>query len=247
MSEYAEHGESLPLTPFERNVFSDFKLSFLHSQGGDQTQNKMFVYFAMSYPKDPDITIPTLRSHIQEKVDNLSLPNRHTEKARYKNPQFSDEGTITSQDIRAEFDRCWKQYADILEYRMQGRGVLNSTMIQAFKAYTHNPEEFPLIVSTDILNRDLYFQKIGRPHAPTDEKRWESLAKKHVVDGISTGNERIDHLYQQAVPFLERAKAFDPKTVFDDVSAGDNMIITLSDLANEWDRHHPGKSFFEAD
>jgi hypothetical protein len=247
MSEFIGRTEITHSTPFEQDIISDFKLSFLHSQGIYTTQEKMFVYFATSYPQNPNFNIDIVRSHMQEKIDMLSLPRRHIQIVEIKDANGVEEKPIDPNDVRTEFNKSWDQFSDALEFGMYGRKIFNSKMIAAVKPFLNNRDKFPLIIATEMLNQDLHFQQIGRPNAATDEKKWESIARKHVINGISTGNKRIDNLYHQALPFLEKAKVSDPSTKFDCIgSTEDKMVLTLSHLANEWDKNHPGQSFFES-
>ncbi len=247
MTELGERTELTPLTPFEQDIFSDYKLSFVHSQGNPEAQRKMFVYFGMNYPVDPNFDIDSMRSHIQERVDKLTLPSRHTQTEKYANYKTGDKRPIGPQEASDEFNRCWEIYSDVLEFRMSGQKILPNRTIELIKSYKNNPEEFPIIIATEMLNKDLSFQKYGRPNAVTEEKKWESFVKKHAINRISTGNERIDHLYQQTLPFLEEAKTYTPPTSFDDLSTKEDMLLSLHDLAEAWNENHPGSSFFEAD
>ena len=243
MSELGQSEEKKAgLSPLERSIFSDYKLSFAHAQGGYEAQERMFIDFSTHYTPSPDLSFPTLRKDIQRAVDELWIPHRHTETIK---PQDSDkERELTPTHIVNELNYRWDQYAQALGHFLYGIDIAEEDMLEQMATYESAPQDFTTIIASDMVKRDLEFQRKGRPKATTEQKKWESFIRKHAVEGVSTGNPRIDNYYQLIQQALNEAQSLDRQQQYEDIPPHLDLVIALSDLAQEWETHHPGQTFY---
>lgn len=213
------------LSPFEKEVLSDYKLSYHHSQGSENLQGEMFVLLSTSYAPSPSLPFSKLYSSIQETVEQLDVPAKHP--------------IVFKEDVAKEFTLRWKLFSEAIGHTIYDLPLRSNELRKNFKDYRKDPEHFHARVLTSMCSLDDSYQQNGREQRQTHTQRYQSFIRKHAVENISTGNPKYDALYLRIRDLIGQTGTQKPEY--------SEFYWYLKSLINHWEENHPDEKFIQRD